>query len=336
MFENGKRPHITVVGDLILDRYLIGDATRLNPEQPGVVIRVDKEEDRLGGAAAVAMIAAELGAHVTLAGVVGRDEPGGRLQHLIADHGIEPHLWIDDRPTTWKQRIIARGQLRPDRCDREVTTTISDHAAQFLATAPLGDMVLISDYGKGVCTRRLLTGVGNRSRRGGVPILVDPARARDWSDYGGVTLIKGNWSESIEASNGAVLTPLALSAHLAHRFKCQVVVTMGSHGMTVAERTGAVRHFPAVPQATLDVSGAGDTVLAAIGWALASGTSLWSAAKFASTAAGFQVSQFGVNAIPTTIGVAFSKDRVGRDRYSHPARSRDPNSVIPRRTRTQA
>ena len=115
MSENEKRPHITVVGDLILDRYLIGDATRLNPEQPGVVIRVDKEEDRLGGAAAVAMIAAGLGARVTLAGVVGRDDPGRRLQELIADHDIEPHLWIDERPTTWKQRIVARGQLRPDR-----------------------------------------------------------------------------------------------------------------------------------------------------------------------------------------------------------------------------
>ncbi|GIW83174.1 MAG: hypothetical protein KatS3mg105_4981 [Gemmatales bacterium] len=114
-----------------LDRYLIGDATKLNPEQPGVVIRVEKEEDRLGGAAAVAMIAAGFGARVTLAGVVGRDEPGRRLQQLISDHGIEPHLWTDDRPTTWKQRIIARGQLRPDRCDREVTTAISDHAARF-------------------------------------------------------------------------------------------------------------------------------------------------------------------------------------------------------------
>ncbi len=132
MSENGKRPHITVVGDLILDRYLIGDATKLNPEQPGVVIGVDKEEDRLGGAAAVAMIAAGFGARVTLAGVLGRDEPGRRLQKLIADHGIEPHLWIDDRPTTWKQRIVARGQLRPDRCDREVTTPIGDHAARFL------------------------------------------------------------------------------------------------------------------------------------------------------------------------------------------------------------
>ena len=100
MHDTTSRPHITVVGDLILDRYLIGDANKLNPEQPGVVIRVDREENRLGGAAAVAMIAAGLRARVTLAGVIGRDEPGDRLRRLIDAQGIEPHLWIDDRPTT--------------------------------------------------------------------------------------------------------------------------------------------------------------------------------------------------------------------------------------------
>src|SRR5210317_1948786 len=90
-------PNITVVGDLILDRYLIGDATKLNPEQPGVVIPVDTEEDRLGGAAAVAVLSTGFGARVTLGGVVGRDEPGNRLLQLLDTHGIEPHVWIDDR-----------------------------------------------------------------------------------------------------------------------------------------------------------------------------------------------------------------------------------------------
>ena len=200
MADNDHRPHITVVGDLILDRYLIGDATKLNPEQPGVVIRVDKEDDRLGGAAAVAMIAAGLGARVTLAGVVGRDEAGDRLRRLIDEYDIEPHLWIDERPTTWKQRIVTRGQLRPDRCDREVTTPIGDHAAKFLSAVPLGDMVLLSDYGKGACTRSLLEGLGNRARGADIPILVDPARGRSWSDYGQVTLIKANWAEATEAA----------------------------------------------------------------------------------------------------------------------------------------
>ena len=106
---------ISVVGDLILDRYFIGDATKLNPEQPSAVIRVASEENRLGGAAAVAMIATSLGALVSVAGIVGRDEPGRRMLDLLDAHDIGTHLWRDDRPTTWKQRIVAHGQIRPDR-----------------------------------------------------------------------------------------------------------------------------------------------------------------------------------------------------------------------------
>lgn len=294
MFENGKRPHITVVGDLILDRYLIGDATKLNPEQPGVVIRVEKEEDRLGGAAAVAMIAAGLGARVTLAGVVGRDEPGQRLQKLINSHNIEPHLWFDGRPTTWKQRIVTRGQLRPDRCDREVTTPISDHAAQFLSAVPLGDMVLISDYGKGVCTSSLLEALGTRSHAGGVPILVDPARGRMWSDYGQVTLIKVNWVEATEATGEYDTRPLALARRLADAHRCSVVVTYGGHGMVAAEQKGRTWYLPGKPTNVRDVCGAGDTVLAALGTGMLGGDCLRRACLLATTVASSQVEGIGI------------------------------------------
>ena len=304
MFENGKRPHITVVGDLILDRYLIGDATKLNPEQPGVVIRVDKEEDRLGGAAAVAMIAAGFGARVTLCGVLGRDEPGHRLQQLIVSHGIEPHLWIDDRPTTWKQRIVARGQLRQDRCDREVTKPISDHAAQFLSAVPLGDMVLISDYGKGVCAPSLLDGLGNRARGDDVPILVDPARGRRWSDYGQVTLIKANWAEATEAVGNHSIRPLAMAGSLAVEHGCHVVVTIGHHGMVCAEREGGTCYLPAEPTEVRDVCGAGDTVLAAIGWELAAGSPLRTACRQATRSAAWQVATLGVRAVDRLVDPA--------------------------------
>ncbi len=287
-------PSITVVGDLILDRYLIGDATKLNPEQPGVVIRVDREEDRLGGAAAVAMIAAGLGARVTLAGVVGRDEAGDRLRRLIDEYDIEPHLWIDDRPTTWKQRIVARGQLRPDRCDHEVTTPIGDHVARFLSAVPLGDMVLISDYGKGVCTRSLLRTVGVCARDAGVPILVDPARGRNWSDYGQATLIKANWTEATEAAGNYDARPLALARRLADEYHCHVVVTIGRHGMVCAERVGATWYLPAEPAEVRDVCGAGDTVLSALGIAFAEEGSLRDAGYLASVAANNQVTTVGI------------------------------------------
>lgn len=298
MFETDKRPHITVVGDLILDRYLIGDATKLNPEQPGVVIRVDKEEDRLGGAAAVAMIAAGFGARVTLAGVLGRDEPGRRLQQLLVDHDIEPQLWIDDRPTTWKQRIVARGQLRPDRCDREVTTRISDSAARFLSTAPIGDVLLISDYAKGVCTSGMLQALGDRARAAGVPILVDPARGRNWSDYGQVTAIKSNWVEAKEASGNRDFTPLALARRLADHYRCSIVVTLGRYGMVVVEREGAIWYLPANPIEVRDVSGAGDTVFATIGMEILRGSTLRDASKAAAVAAGCQLTSLGIRCIP--------------------------------------
>lgn len=297
MSDTNRKPHITVVGDLILDRYLIGDATKLNPEMPGVVIRVEKEDDRLGGAAAVAMIAAGFGAEVSIAGVVGDDEPGRRLRTLLNSHGIESHLWVDHRPTTWKQRIVTRGQLRPDRCDREVTTPVSDLAEQFLADVPLGDMLLISDYGKGVCTRRWLESIGNRAREANIPILVDPARSRSWSDYGQVTLIKANWSEATEAAYSEHPRLLALARHLSDRHRCDVVITLGRHGMVCAERSGATWHLPATPTEVRDVCGAGDTVLAALAVALITGNSLLQSCRSAMGAAGRQVGSVGVASV---------------------------------------
>jgi len=291
-----KTPNITVVGDLILDRYLIGDASKLNPEQPGVVIRVDKEEDRLGGAAAVAMIAAEFGAHVTLAGVVGRDDSGDRLRRLIESHDIEPHLWIDDRPTTWKQRIVARGQLRPDRCDREVTTPIGDHAARFLSAVPLGDMLLVSDYGKGVCSQNLLRFLGNRAHDANVPILVDPARGRNWSDYGQVTLIKANRIEALGVA-AEETRPLLMARQLADLHRCSVVLTYGGHGMVAAEREGGAWYMPAETTEVRDVCGAGDTVLATLGAGMLKGNGLRRACRLATQAGGRQVAELGIAAV---------------------------------------
>ena len=297
MSDPNRKPHITVVGDLILDRYLIGDATKLNPEMPGVVIRVDKEDDRLGGAAALAMLAAGFGAKVTLAGVIGDDEPGNRLRKLLDAHGIESHVWVDRRPTTWKQRIVARGRLRPDRCDREVTTPVSDRAEQFLAEVTVGDILLVSDYGKGVCTRDLLESIGMRAREADVPILVDPARSRDWLDYGQVSLIKANWIETTEAAFCEHPRPLALARELSERHRCDVVVTLGRHGLVCAERSGATWHLPAAATEVCDVCGAGDTVFAALGVARIMGKSLRQGCRSAMGAAGRQVGAIGVAAV---------------------------------------
>lgn len=258
------------------------------------VIRVDKEDDRLGGAAAVAMLAAGFGARVTLAGVAGDDEPGNRLRQLLRAHDIESHVWVDRRPTTWKQRIVTRGQLRPDRCDREVTTPVSDRAERFLAEVPLGDILLISDYGKGVCTRGLLESVGCRARAGKFPILVDPARSRDWSDYGRVSLIKANWVEATEAAGIIDPLPMALARSLSERFGCDVVVTLGRYGMVGAQRPDSSWYLPALPTLVRDVCGAGDTVFANLGAELAAGKPLRCACRSAAIVASKQVANLGI------------------------------------------
>ena len=294
MPESAHCPHITVVGDLILDRYLIGDATRLNPEMPGVVIRIEQEDDRLGGAAAVAMIAAGFGARVTLAGVLGNDEAGEKLRQLLHSHGIESHIWTDERPTTWKQRIVARGQLRPDRYDRESTELIGHEAEQFLSIVSLGDVLLVSDYGKGALPRGLLETLGRRARAASIPILVDPARSRNWSDYGQVTLIKANLAEATEAWDAVECPPMTLAKGHSERHACHVVMTLGDRGLVCAEQAKAPWHLPAVPVDARDVCGAGDTVFAALGVALARGWSLGQACQFAVVAASQQVATIGI------------------------------------------
>jgi len=179
-------------------------------------------------------------------------------------------------------------------CDREATTPIGDHAARFLSAVTLGEMVLIPDYGKGACTPSLLRMPGARVRGANVPILVDPARGRNWSDYGGATLIKANWTEATEVKDNHDLRPLALARLLADEHGCQIIMTIGRHGMVCAERNGSTWYLPAKATDVRDVCGAGDTVLAASGVSLARGESLPDSSKLPVMTAAEQVSQIGI------------------------------------------
>ncbi len=178
-----------------------------------------------------------------------------------------------------------------------MTTSISDNAAQFLSAVPLGDMLLVSDYGKGVCTSSLLQALGDRARLAGVPILVDPARSRDWSDYGQVTLIKANWSEATEVAGNHDGHPLAMARRLADACNCHVVVTLGGHGLVAAEQDGGIWYLPAEPTEVWDVCGAGDTILAALSTAMLDGNCVRRACRLATTAGGRQVEGLGIAAI---------------------------------------
>ena len=174
---------------------------------------------------------------------------------------------------------------------------VSDRAERFLAEVPLGDILLVSDYGKGVCTRGLLESVGKRARDANIPSLVDPARSRDWSDYGQVSLIKANWAEATEAASCENPRPLALARVLSDAHKCDVVVTLGRFGMVCAERSGTTWHLLAAPTEVRDVCGAGDTVLAALAVALMTGEPLRAACRAAMGAAGRQVGAVGVSVV---------------------------------------
>ncbi len=192
-----------------------------------------------------------------------------------------------------------------DNCGQTAMTAkrqrlIGNHAARFLSTVPLGDMVLISDYGKGVCTRSLLRSLVNRAHDVNVPILVDPARSRDWSDYGRVTLIKANWAEAMEAVGNHDVRPLTLARRLSDERNCHVVVTLGRYGLVCAERSGYCWYWPAESVDSKDVCGAGDTVLAAMAVALAAGQSMWEASRFTVQAAARQVSSIGITTISAT------------------------------------
>jgi D-beta-D-heptose 7-phosphate kinase/D-beta-D-heptose 1-phosphate adenosyltransferase len=292
------KPRIAVVGDIMLDRYFVGDVERLNPEAPGVVIRVDRENLRPGGAASVAMIASSLGADVTLAGVVGSDAPGSQVQALLEEHGVTPHLWTaEDRPTTTKNRFIVRGQLRPDRFDCETTSGIGCDAAAYLAACPLGDVLLVQDYGKGVCTKRLQRSLISRAREASIPVLVDPARGRDWHDYEGCTLIKANRVEAAEALGVRFsAAPAMMARRLAIRHGCTVVVTAGEFGLWWSDGD-RVRRVPAVPVEVRDVCGAGDTVLATLGVVLTTGKALVDGCRAAVRIAARQLKHTGIQAV---------------------------------------
>ena len=232
-------------------------------------------------------------------------EPGDRLLAMLPEHNITPHIWRDDRPTTWKQRIVTRGQVRPDRCDREVVSPASPDAIDFLIQVQLGDALLIQDYGKGVCAANLLHRLIARSREVGLRVLVDPSRGRKWCDYGEVSVIKANWVEACEQLQETVTpSPLSLACNLAIKFSTNVVITLGERGLVCAKSSGNCRALPAVPAIVRDPCGAGDTVFASIGVMLATGWSLLDACQWAVLAAAQQVAHLGVT--PISIEIPYS------------------------------
>ena len=308
--ENLGHPRVLVIGDLILDRYVWGNAERISQEAPVVLLRADEREERLGGAASVAMLLKALGAVVSLAGVVGDDEPGRRCRQLLDGRGIDhDHVLVDpSRPSTLKERYIGRAQQRHPqqmmRVDYEVTDALSDPLADRLAATLEAelidfDIVLVSDYDKGVCTPALVRRLIEACRDRNIRILVDPIRGGNYRErYRGCSAMTPNRLEAGLAT-GIEVRDMQAAFDAAERLQRDLemevgLVTLDRDGMALVDRAGCHRHFPVRARQVYDITGAGDMVLAMLGMALGAGCDYDEAVVLANAAGGLEVERIGV------------------------------------------
>lgn len=292
---------VLVVGDVMVDRFIVGTVTRISPEAPVPVVRYRSEHTRLGGAANVAHNLAALGARVTLVGMVGVDRAAAQLREQLVDAGLETNGLVEDRsrPTVEKVRIIAGRNQQVARIDYEDDADVSGdmEAALVQRIAALGagaGVLLVSDYLKGTITRGVM-GALLALKRHGAPLLVDP-KIPHLDCYRGATLVTPNNHEAETATHRVIRTDddaRAAAIDFRARAACDsVLITRGEHGMWLSSDAveGAV---PAAAREVADVTGAGDTVVATLALAIAAGASLAEAAVLANHAAGVKVSKFG-------------------------------------------
>jgi rfaE bifunctional protein kinase chain/domain len=295
MKRAAARPRVLVVGDVMLDRYWFGDVGRISPEAPVPVVKVDRVEERPGGAANVARNAVSLGADVSLLSVVGRDEAGVKLRRLLKRDGVTALLQTDaGLHTTIKLRVIARQQqlVRVDFETPPSHEALASKLRDFQRLLRDTDAVILSDYGKGGLTH--IVNMIRMAREAGKPVLVDP-KGDDYSRYRGATLITPNRSEFREvAGSWKSESDLTRRANaLMRKLKARaLLVTRSEEGMTLYQ-PGSRLHVAAQAREVFDVSGAGDTVIATLGVMLARGASLEEAVRVANRAAGIVVGKFG-------------------------------------------
>jgi D-beta-D-heptose 7-phosphate kinase/D-beta-D-heptose 1-phosphate adenosyltransferase len=299
--ERGQGRRIVVVGDVMLDRYIVGETERLSPEAPVPVVHVRESRSALGGAANVAANVKAIGAEVRLVGVVGDDQHGVSIRaELAAQHLLDGNLLtVARRPTTTKTRIVARGQ-QIVRIDEEVEALLDEGDLDRLTDLVLGalegaDALLLEDYNKGALAPKLIRTVIDAARKRGLPVVVDP-KFRQFFDYAGATVFKPNRRE-LEAALGAAVdleSPDALPGALTRLRVDNLLLTLGPAGMVLVTRDRHVIRIPSLAREVFDVSGAGDTVTAWVGTMLAAGGTLLEAALLATYAAGIEVSKAGV------------------------------------------
>ncbi len=296
-----KRVRLLVVGDLVLDEYVWGDADRISPEAPVAVVKVREETQLLGGAANVVRNAAALGARVDFCAVVGKDAAGRRAAQQLEQLGVDTRGLVEDpgRPTTRKTRVVAAGQQLL-RFDREESTPVSSGVGRRLLSAidaalQRADGVVVADYGKGVLARGIAAAAMRRFRAAELSVAVDPkASVAPWS---GAAIFKPNLREA-QALSGVAIAGEADLARAAAKLRkrlggAALVVTRGARGITLFDDDHDGVQVGTVQREVFDVQGAGDTSMAMLCLARWAGASLVEAAVLANAAAGVVVGKIG-------------------------------------------
>jgi rfaE bifunctional protein kinase chain/domain len=302
-----SKARVLIVGDVMLDAYLTGEAERISPEAPVPVVLITQEKRLLGGAGNVARNISSLGGKVSMVGVRGEDAAGEQLEAGLRADGVDytllPHR---SRPTTVKTRIMARGQqmLRFDQEDAgpleaSDTAALLDAVKAYL---PYASAVIVSDYGKGVVTEDFMRGLGESVRATGrdLPVLVDP-KPRNFACYKGVTILTPNAAETGASVNMPVKSPadiIAAGRAIMRELHCpHLLTTLGARGMALFESPDSIWHIPTTGQQVFDVTGAGDTVIAALALGRAAGLSWIQSCLLANFAAGVVVGMVGAGTV---------------------------------------
>ncbi len=300
LLDRLRQTRILVVGDLMLDVYLSGGTSRISPEAPVPVVRVQKDWRALGGAGNVAANLVRLGVRTAVVGAVGEDPQGDDFRRVADAGGIDTTGVVTlDRPTTVKTRILV-GHHQIARYDREVDTDLTGHDASALARAVEEhadgvDAIILEDYDKGVLVPAVIDAALDSARRREIPVIVDP-KSRHFFRYRGCTVFKPNEPE-LTAALQAPLRPDddEWMEETRKHMECDaLLLTLGSAGMALSTGPGTLLRVPAVARSVYDVSGAGDTVTAVMAATLAAGGEVDEGAVLATHAAGVEVGQAGV------------------------------------------
>lgn len=295
-----KKKKILVIGDLILDRYIWGNVSRISPEAPVPVVEVSHEEFLLGGASNVANNIVSLGGHATIVGVAGNDTDGGNIFRMLKERGVHCEgIFFSSRPTTVKTRIIAHNQQvvrfdmeKKDGLDRKVFGGMLEYICSAVKTH---DAIILSDYKKGVICPELIREVLKHAKARKISVLVDP-KIGHFQWYKNVSLITPNVIEASIASGIEIKdekTLIKAGKAFLKKISCDaVLITRGEFGMSLFRREKVI-HIPTVARHIYDVTGAGDTVIAAFTLAYAAGARMEEAAVIANHAAGIVVGEVG-------------------------------------------